>query len=129
MATAGRSQALPQSCADAHGRLLPETPEQRTDRSARMRAALAWIEAQPATPEGDASYREVLRGVHEGRPHRKLFEGMYRSMARIVVLDTTPLGLLCGVVGRPAPDQCRAWVATLDDAGWIVVIPEIADYD
>ncbi len=48
---------------------------------------------------------------------------------RIVVLDSGPLGLAAGTVGRPRPDQCRAWLAMLEVAGALIAVPEIADYE
>lgn len=68
---------IPPSAVDVRGRLIPESAEARAARSARILAALDWIEAQPATPEDEATWRDVLRGIDEGRPQRKLFEGMY----------------------------------------------------
>jgi hypothetical protein len=50
-------------------------------------------------------------------------------MARIVVLDSTPLGLICRRRGHHQGDICRAWLDGLQLAGIIVVLPEIADYE
>jgi predicted nucleic acid-binding protein len=50
-------------------------------------------------------------------------------VARIILLDAGPLGLLAKARGIPAADQCRAWLAALEAAGARVVAPEIADYE
>jgi predicted nucleic acid-binding protein len=50
-------------------------------------------------------------------------------MARIILLDSTPLGLLCRRRGHPHGDACRRWLDSIELAGILVVIPEIADYE
>jgi predicted nucleic acid-binding protein len=51
------------------------------------------------------------------------------TVARIVVLDTGPLGLASQPRGKPDRDRCRNWLHDLDRAGVRVVAPEIADYE
>jgi predicted nucleic acid-binding protein len=50
-------------------------------------------------------------------------------MARIVILDTSPLGLACRAPGIADADRCRQWIRDLDAASVLVVAPEIADYE
>src|SRR5207249_3604130 len=50
-------------------------------------------------------------------------------MARIIVLDSTPLGLASSPQGRIRGDVCRAWLDALRLAGVRVVVPEVADYE
>jgi hypothetical protein len=50
-------------------------------------------------------------------------------MARIVFLDSGPLGLLTRAHGIPAADRCRAWLWDLLGAGVVVVAPAIADFE
>ena len=50
-------------------------------------------------------------------------------MARYVVLDTGPLGLATKPPDRPDASVCLGWVDRLILAGWVVVVPEIADYE
>lgn len=50
-------------------------------------------------------------------------------MARIVVLDSYPLGLISKPPGKPDADRCTAWFRGLIWAGVLVVAPEIADYE
>ena len=50
-------------------------------------------------------------------------------MARIIVLDSTPLGLACRRPGHPQGDACRAWLDNLRLASILVVVPEIARYE
>ena len=58
------------------GRLLPLTDEQRKARSEAL--ARVFSELAPADEtETDELWKEVFRGIDEGRPHRPLFEGMY----------------------------------------------------
>lgn len=50
-------------------------------------------------------------------------------MARLIVLDTTPLGLAANPERTAASDRCRGWLATLQFRGAVILIPEIADYE
>lgn len=51
------------------------------------------------------------------------------SSPLVVVLDTTPLGLLSQRPGVPDADDCRRWLAGLLRRGAQAVVPEIADYE
>jgi predicted nucleic acid-binding protein len=46
-----------------------------------------------------------------------------------VVLDATPLGILCHPRNPPHAAACRQWLADLVAAGYRVIAPEIADYE
>ncbi len=46
-----------------------------------------------------------------------------------VVLDATPLGILCHPRNPPHVAACRQWLADLSAAGWRILLPEIADYE
>jgi hypothetical protein len=46
-----------------------------------------------------------------------------------VVLDATPLGILCHPRNPPHVAAGRQWLANLVAAGRRVVVPEIADYE
>jgi predicted nucleic acid-binding protein len=50
-------------------------------------------------------------------------------MARIILLDSSPLGLLCRPRGHPRGDACRLWLDSIGLAGIAVVVPEVADYE
>jgi predicted nucleic acid-binding protein len=50
-------------------------------------------------------------------------------VARIVVLDTHPLGLASKPRGTPDRDRCNFWLKQLDWAGVLVYAPEIADFE
>jgi predicted nucleic acid-binding protein len=50
-------------------------------------------------------------------------------MARIVMLDSGPLGLASNARGRPNVDACRAWIRSLAANRARIVVPEIADYE
>lgn len=59
------------------GRLRPLTDEQRRARSAELARALDDIAGMTDETDTDEVWRDVLRGIDEGRPHRPLFEGSY----------------------------------------------------
>lgn len=46
-----------------------------------------------------------------------------------VVLDSTPLSLLCHPRNPPPAAGCRNWLAALRAAGRRIIIPELADYE
>ena len=50
-------------------------------------------------------------------------------MSAAVVLDSTPLGILCHPRTPPHFRTCRRWVRDLLAAGRRVILPEIADYE
>ena len=50
-------------------------------------------------------------------------------MSAAVVLDSTPLGILCHPHQPPHVLTCRQWVAGLLAAGRRVILPELADYE
>jgi len=50
-------------------------------------------------------------------------------MKDAVVLDSTPLGILCHPRNPPHVIACRQWVEALLLAGRRVLLPEIADYE
>ena len=50
-------------------------------------------------------------------------------MARIVVLDAGPLGLVALARGKHPADTCRAWIKSLETRGVVIAVPEIADYE
>jgi predicted nucleic acid-binding protein len=47
----------------------------------------------------------------------------------LVVLDSSPLGILASPRNSPQVVACRRWVAALQAAGRRVILPEIADYE
>jgi predicted nucleic acid-binding protein len=50
-------------------------------------------------------------------------------MARIILLDSTPLGLACRRRGHARGDACQHWLESIEMARIVVVVPEIADYE
>jgi len=50
-------------------------------------------------------------------------------MKRVIVLDSTPLGLLVLRQGMKAGDECRAWLARHIASGARAFVPEIIDYE
>jgi predicted nucleic acid-binding protein len=48
---------------------------------------------------------------------------------KVVVLDSTPLGILCHPRQPPHALACRQWLTDLVAAGARVIVPEIADYE
>ncbi len=51
------------------------------------------------------------------------------KMARIIVLDSGPLGLVSHRPGYPRGDACRVWLDPVRAAGAVVIVPEIADFE
>lgn len=50
-------------------------------------------------------------------------------MIRLVVLDSSPLGLLFQRRKIPQADDCRAWLKRHADAGTHFIVPEIVNYE
>ena len=50
-------------------------------------------------------------------------------MAKLVFLDSEPLGLASKQSGKPDADACRSWLSAIELAGALVLIPEIVDYE
>lgn len=50
-------------------------------------------------------------------------------MARIIVLDSGPLGDACRRRGSPDVERLKLWLAVTKASGVIIAIPEIADYE
>lgn len=62
---------------DADGRLLPISDEERKARSERFQAMLEELKTMHGPTDTEERWREFMRGIDEGRPERKLFEGQY----------------------------------------------------
>lgn len=50
-------------------------------------------------------------------------------MARLILLDSGPLGLIVRAPNLPPVVRCLAWLRSISAAGATVVIPEIAHYE
>jgi len=50
-------------------------------------------------------------------------------MARLIVLDSGPLGLMVRASGKPQMHRCLAWLNAVMTNAAVVVIPEIAHYE
>jgi predicted nucleic acid-binding protein len=50
-------------------------------------------------------------------------------VSRVVVLDATPLGMVCHPNPRGETLACNHWLRALDAAGARIVIPEVVDYE
>jgi predicted nucleic acid-binding protein len=50
-------------------------------------------------------------------------------MSRIVLLDSGPLGLAAHPQGNATAQACQNWLAEISLRNYVVVIPEIADYE
>jgi hypothetical protein len=61
----------------ATGRLLPLTDQERRARSEALGRALDEIAGMTDETDTDQVWRDILRGIDAGRPHRPLFEGSY----------------------------------------------------
>jgi excisionase family DNA binding protein len=69
--------APPAAIDPATGRLLPMSDAQRKARSEALGRALDAMAAMTDETDTDLAWRDVFRGIDEGRPHRPLFEGEY----------------------------------------------------
>ena len=50
-------------------------------------------------------------------------------MARLILLDSGPLGLIVRAPGRPHVARCLTWLRAILATGAVVVIPDIAHYE
>ncbi len=59
------------------GRRPQPTEEERKARQEALKLALELMETITDETDTDENWREVMRGIDEGRPHRPLFKGHY----------------------------------------------------
>jgi hypothetical protein len=50
-------------------------------------------------------------------------------MTKIILLDSTPVGLITNPKSTPLSIKCQQWFYSLFDRGYSVVLPEIIDYE
>jgi hypothetical protein len=50
-------------------------------------------------------------------------------MARLILLDSGPLGLIVRAPSKPQVVRCLTWLTTISATGAAVIIPEIAHYE
>ena len=50
-------------------------------------------------------------------------------MSRVVILDSSPVGVICGPTGHPAAVEAQRRLSDLLNAGVRVFLPEIIDYE
>ncbi len=50
-------------------------------------------------------------------------------MTQIVLLDSTPVGLITNPKATPLAVECQQWLQSLLDRGYHVILPEIIDYE
>jgi predicted nucleic acid-binding protein len=50
-------------------------------------------------------------------------------MTQIVLLDSTPVGLITNPKATPLAIECQQWLESLLDRGYHVILPEIIDYE
>lgn len=50
-------------------------------------------------------------------------------MSKIILLDSTPVGLITNPKATPLALQCQQWFLNLSSKGYEVVLPEIIDYE
>src|SRR5271155_511183 len=74
-----------------------------------------------------------MGGSHAGsRRASSPSETLRRSlliMARLILLDSGPLGMIVRAPSKPHVVRCLAWLKTILAAGAVVVIPDIAHYE
>src|SRR5271157_1790004 len=62
-------------------------------------------------------------------PSPQTFRGSLLIMARLILLDSGPLGMIVRAPSKPQVVRCITWLKTISATGATVVIPEIADYE
>jgi hypothetical protein len=50
-------------------------------------------------------------------------------MTKIILLDSTPVGLITNPKSTSLAIECQQWLQSLFDRGYHVVLPEIIDYE
>jgi predicted nucleic acid-binding protein len=51
-------------------------------------------------------------------------------MSKIIILDSGPLGMVANPSAKSVQTRtCQQWIRRLDQAGYTIAIPEIADYE
>ena len=50
-------------------------------------------------------------------------------MTNYIFLDSGPLGLACKGQNNKKAERCRAWIAGLRAKGYLVIVPEITEYE
>lgn len=50
-------------------------------------------------------------------------------MATIIMLDSTPVGLITNPKATPLAQKCQQWFYTLFERGYDIILPEIIDYE
>ena len=50
-------------------------------------------------------------------------------MTKIILLDSTPVGLITNPKSTPLSTECQQWFYSLFDRDYSVVLPEIIDYE
>ncbi len=50
-------------------------------------------------------------------------------MTQIVLLDSTPVGLITNPKATPLAVECQQWLQSLLDRGYHIILPEIIDYE
>jgi hypothetical protein len=73
----GPTPSRPGAIDTTTGRLRPLTDQEPKARSEALARALDEIADMTDETDTDEVWSEVMRGIDEGRPHRRLFEGMY----------------------------------------------------
>lgn len=75
----------------------------------------------------DKETSELMQNLQKKQTFTSHSGGM---MTSIVVLDSTPLGLVTQKPGRSSEvDSYLQWIADLTRSGWMIRVPEIADYE
>lgn len=50
-------------------------------------------------------------------------------MSKVIVLDSTPVGLITNPKANPLAVQCQEWFYSLFERSYEVILPEIIDYE
>ena len=67
----------PHRILDDRGKLIPLSEEEPREHNAEAIRALDEIADLSDATDTDDVWTDIYRGIDEGRPHRRLFEGLY----------------------------------------------------
>src|SRR5271157_858009 len=62
-------------------------------------------------------------------PPPQALRGSLLIMARLILMDSGPLGLIVRAPSKPQVVRCLTWLKAISAAGATVIIPEIAHYE
>ena len=99
-------------CNDATGRVRPISAEEQAHDA---KAIADLVERMLAMPDEDppGAWEEAMRDLDAHRPHRKVFGRSLLVIARLILLDSGPLGMIVRATSKPQIVRCITWLNTI----------------